>query len=336
MSFFNKKEEVIDLQLTQYGKQLLSKGIFKPIYYSFFDSNVIYDSSYSGITNEVITSIEQRIQDETPYNKTQYVFSSRETAMNSFINTNRARLANEQDIGALSFDNPAEQAYTQILPLGNSEKRNQKSPHFSVLFLNGELSGTVVPTYSSSYSVQKIPQLNATINYKIKPIYTKEITPVNEKTRYEYVFSDNSVFKITSDHILLQILEKNVEFEKENFEIIPYLIEEISGSSVANAISSSYEQLINLPFEKTFVETLAPTNVTLSDQSMSEQFIGHFFEILVDDEIPEEMICSSISRLKKLDYQLDDDYDCEERPQLQTVNIYQSNITGDDIEQCEI
>ena len=62
MSFFNKKEEVIDLQLTQYGKQLLSKGIFKPIYYSFFDSNVIYDSSYSGITNEVITSIEQRIQ----------------------------------------------------------------------------------------------------------------------------------------------------------------------------------------------------------------------------------------------------------------------------------
>ena len=43
MKFFNKKEDVIDLQLTQYGKYLLSQGKLKPEYYAFFDDDVIYD-----------------------------------------------------------------------------------------------------------------------------------------------------------------------------------------------------------------------------------------------------------------------------------------------------
>ena len=43
MEFFNKKEEVIDLKLTQFGRLLLSKGKFKPVYYSFFDNDILYD-----------------------------------------------------------------------------------------------------------------------------------------------------------------------------------------------------------------------------------------------------------------------------------------------------
>ena len=48
MEFFNKKEEVIDLKLTQFGRHLLSKGKFKPVYYSFFDDNIMYDSTKAG------------------------------------------------------------------------------------------------------------------------------------------------------------------------------------------------------------------------------------------------------------------------------------------------
>ena len=50
MTFFNKKEEVIQIKLTQYGKHLLSKGKFKPTYYAFFDDSVLYDSNYAGHT----------------------------------------------------------------------------------------------------------------------------------------------------------------------------------------------------------------------------------------------------------------------------------------------
>ena len=36
MSFFNKKEDVLEIELTQFGKkQLLSEGNFKPQYYAF-------------------------------------------------------------------------------------------------------------------------------------------------------------------------------------------------------------------------------------------------------------------------------------------------------------
>ena len=41
MSFFNKKEDVIEIQLTQHGKYLLSKGRFKPAYYAFYDDDII-------------------------------------------------------------------------------------------------------------------------------------------------------------------------------------------------------------------------------------------------------------------------------------------------------
>ena len=33
--YYNKKEEVIEIQLTQYGKELLAKGKFKPSHYAF-------------------------------------------------------------------------------------------------------------------------------------------------------------------------------------------------------------------------------------------------------------------------------------------------------------
>ena len=74
MAFFNKKEEVIDLQLTQYGKNLLSKGEFKPVSYAFFDDNVLYDSTYAGIDSETQNDIEPRIQENTPSFKTQYIY----------------------------------------------------------------------------------------------------------------------------------------------------------------------------------------------------------------------------------------------------------------------
>lgn len=336
MQFFDKKEEVLDLQLTQYGKQLLSQGKFKPTYYAFFDNNILYDSSYSGISSENITSIEPRIQDETPYCKTQYVFSSRETAINTFIETNITRLANEPDSAVLSFTNPAEKAYTQVLPLGNMTNGTQQNPNFSVTFLNGELSGSVVTAYSSSYSIQKIPQLNATIKFTIKPIDYEEIGVPNTKIKYQGNFNETRTsFKITEDYLLLQILENNTEFEKENFEIIPYLVETVSGSTVSKAINSSYEQLNPLPFEK--VEFIDGNGNIIYDKTQTPDFIEHFFEILTDDEIPEELICESVARLKKLDYLLDDDFDCEEvQSTLQPVNLYQSNITENDIEQCEI
>ena len=58
MKFFNKKEQVIDLQITQYGKHMFSKGKFKPVYYSFYDDDILYDSQY-GIGTETQKNIQE-------------------------------------------------------------------------------------------------------------------------------------------------------------------------------------------------------------------------------------------------------------------------------------
>lgn len=56
MTFFNRKEEVIDIELTQYGKLLLAKGKFKPKKYAFFDDDVIYDAQYMNPTDPTSVS----------------------------------------------------------------------------------------------------------------------------------------------------------------------------------------------------------------------------------------------------------------------------------------
>ena len=75
MEFFNKKEEVIDLQLTQYGKFLLSMGKLKPVYYAFHDENIVYDSNYAGFS-ETQNETHPRIQEETPNTKIIHNFHS--------------------------------------------------------------------------------------------------------------------------------------------------------------------------------------------------------------------------------------------------------------------
>ena len=46
MEFFDRKKDVLDVKLTSYGRHLLSKGRLKPVYYAFFDDDIIYDSNF--------------------------------------------------------------------------------------------------------------------------------------------------------------------------------------------------------------------------------------------------------------------------------------------------
>ena len=72
MSFFNKKEEVLDIELTQLGKYLLSKGKFKPVFYVFSDDEILYNVEYAGGNPEKSKQASTRIQKETPRFKTLY------------------------------------------------------------------------------------------------------------------------------------------------------------------------------------------------------------------------------------------------------------------------
>jgi len=75
--FLNKKEQVFDLKLTSYGNYRLSQGNFKPVYYAFYDDNILYDIQYASGKNgdgdfvispqELQNDTQRRIKDETQY-----------------------------------------------------------------------------------------------------------------------------------------------------------------------------------------------------------------------------------------------------------------------------
>ena len=82
MEFFNRKEEVIDIQLTPYGKSKLSLGKFKPSFYAFYDSDIIYNVGYnSHVYTENQKDTEDRIK-EAPRLKTQTLRYGAESKIN--------------------------------------------------------------------------------------------------------------------------------------------------------------------------------------------------------------------------------------------------------------
>ena len=135
MEFFDRKEEVIDIQLTQYGKHVLSKGKFRPVYYAFYDDDVIYDARFAVSVGENQKVTEDRIKN-TPRIKSQYSFSGRELKANK-IDTGMCK-------GQMSACNKLqvskEKHYGLGLPLGTSEVNTSKYPAWAVRFFKGALS----------------------------------------------------------------------------------------------------------------------------------------------------------------------------------------------------
>ena len=64
MEFLDNKEEVIHFELTPFGKRQFANGKLKPVYYSFSDSDIIYDSAFASL-NETQNQSHPRIYDDT-------------------------------------------------------------------------------------------------------------------------------------------------------------------------------------------------------------------------------------------------------------------------------
>ena len=289
MKFFDQKEEVIDVQLTQYGKYLLSLGKFKPEYYSFFDDDIIYDVRYaSASAPEVQNDIEPRIQENTPRLKVQYVHHGLETniqKVNEQVRTKKAKLGDQKILPT------AEKSYALSGPIGTSSPSTNYLPAWNLAFLKGEISGSVDYT-SGSYHTLQIPQIDADVNYEISigepssnPDYNNEIE-----------FANKTIF-ITPDFILLNVQEENSPFGKENFDIEVFLVEEEKGEDTS---SGTQEVLIPLSFKKKASTTglLDQESIIRDSLATDASFVDYFLEVFVDDEITSDEILTLTKQVK--------------------------------------
>ena len=215
MTFMNKKEEVLDIKLTQYGKKLLSIGELDPVYYTFHDEGVIYDSQYAAFQeNQNETS--ERILETTPSLRTQHNFTSAKESGGIIKITNPDGSTDEIDIYQISSRAALGSA------LGKSEYNNQKYPAFKMSIFGGEI--TSVDTGSANQYGEKIPQINCTVETLA---YIRNIDDVQ---KYPNPFEDvsspidanGSYLAIKTPKFLLELLEKNTDFDSSNFDIEVY------------------------------------------------------------------------------------------------------------------
>ncbi len=370
MSFFNKKEDVLEIELTQFGKQLLSKGDFEPHYYAFYDDDIIYDNQYAGMTNETGSNqseIEIRVK-EMPRTKTQHVYTGIETEVKKnnmlirtgeLINEGIALHVGKKKANIKEFEVKNDRNFSSYNSLGNSSLSSDNVPSWEVSMYKGEISNASPILTSSSDAVPKrIPQLDITLDYTIS-IQTIEETEAFRKSQSEkrkaqsreeklrsiqndYTvdildFADGTSIKVAQKQLLLKLEEFNVDFTNDNFEI--EIFEMTSSLDLAN---KKKNVLVPLYFPKkqqvpslTGVEVIKTVNTT-GDTS----FVEYFFDVNVDHEIAEKDICPVIQDERKEGNIYDDMYECPDLDVIRRTvessleDVYDSGITEEDIEEC--
>jgi len=324
-SFFNKKEEVLDIQLTQFGKRLLATGKFKPVYYVFYDSNILYDGAHGDVT-EVQNDIEGRIQEDTPQPRTQHVFSSRDRDFGEIVDIlNDGN--NVPDFTKIRMPSTAENHFSLVNPLGNSNFESLGAPNWKITFLDGEYAQTASFYLSSSspnYPELQIPQISMNVTYITKVLDSSQnlirqtnaaildqFTIKNENTpdpvETSIIFQDGSTvevnFKEGKKDMLLMVEESGVSFEKENFEIEVYNIES----------DGSYTPLFFKEEPTNVVEgLLVSETIPEVTPDIDDTYVEFYFDINVDSRINKKTICEAISVVKSKGIYVDTPIECED------------------------
>jgi hypothetical protein len=308
MSYFDSKEEIIDVQLTSYGKYLLSIGKLKPYYYAFYDDEILYDSKFANFS-ESQNSIEDRIFNETPVLKTQYNFSS----IDSSKQIDQRLVIDIDEIKLTKLQENIDKNYALTLPLGRSAGNSETYPSWSIRFINGLLSSSqqyIDNSDGSSKSLQpylNIPQINMVDSlYRIR--IQKDETELDKKYFELATVSDENgigyLIGLITETILIDVNELNVDNLKENFDI-EFFIED----NAAN--NTKYWRPLKMLKKDVYIKNniLLDTpekypNIFQVNVETDNTLVDHYLEILVDQEI--ELPAKTTANIKAYDTEVTD------------------------------
>lgn len=311
MKFFNPKEEVIDIQLTPYGRRLLAKGELRPVYYAFYDDDILYDGALGGVT-ENQNETQERIKNNTPRLQTQGVHES----IRSTIGQNLEILDSQYQ-----YQTFKESEHILGLPLGQSSLSGNVAPAWDVKYYHNKLN-ECSSYITSSGGTLRVPQLDSRIEYTTYVSYltpdggapTPEMarrqqnyvansfpsldeepgesdppTPGPSVYLENYVFDDYSKIFVKEDGVFLDVREANTQYLRENFDIEVYI------SDIEDGEEKNTSQLY---FRGDVLSDPTPANVE------------YWLDIAVDGEIPETVYCQLQIPLTKKETLGDSVYGC--------------------------
>ena len=236
--FLNKKEQVFDIKLTSYGHYLLSVGAFKPVYYSFYDNNILYDPTYTqeasgslpGPLSQSIdprNSIQNRIKEDTPYIEGLVLFQEVEDLLTEItdtpttFNTDLTPTQVSPRIDGFIYDTPIGDAYF-------SAKNNQFAPAWKVVSLAGEIQSCQL---EESGTQSRIPQINIDSRYILKSVERQYNFDPDFPQDFPFqtrLYADEKVIFLEQNDVMLYVEEQNTEILTENFDIEVFQSEAIS------------------------------------------------------------------------------------------------------------
>lgn len=321
MSFFDTKEEVINIELTSYGKVLLSKGILKPVYYSFHDEDILYNASFGGVT-ELPSVAEVRIQEETPHLKPFYSFSSPEVNLQKAINQENflETINNLASYKVDYFDNS----------IGDSTVSNLYLPSWKIKNLSVNFA-SIQPTFGDNL---RIPQFEC---YLTSSIYKTTETLLQSNNNLNSLISidntlytdDGFVYITETDSLVLKIEEDNVDTDISKFDVEVYKIE----TDINNV-----ETYTLMKFVKDFEyvdgnNLLQNISLNVNNTSYDNTYVENFLDITFDKNIDTRIICKHILKTTQDQDQIFDTINlCDNIEKKYTTNdlyrIITDNSTG--------
>ena len=346
MKFLNKKEQVIDLEITPYGKSLLSMGRFLPEYYAFFDDDVLYDSQYGGFS-EPQNSASIRIREASQLETQAYFYSAERQVKEAAA---YHRLTDEEKERAIAYGQRPmdinQIPYVQDdavtigtisdrefdkAPIGNSSLNTSYAPAWNINVIEGEIktvSKTSIPDNLS------IPQLNMTASmFK----FTLTDDPVGDNY-YEFSASLlpedplRGVFlNVIEDSIILEVGEDNTLYEWENFDIEVFEVEKVEFKEArpiglptgSNLVTKEF--LTPLFFKKSVSQIqngiLKDIDEIMVDNSLvTSEYAEYYLDISIDEQIDKSLLCGkAINKPEGLSFPKT--LNCEDQEKQEKISI---------------
>ena len=224
--------------------------------------------------------------------------------------------------------------YSPQACLGTSDILSTDAPAWSISLLRGEIANSSRAVVNSLTPTIHVPHLDITLTYKID---VKNDSRFISDTELSIEYPNGEYLDITPEIILAQVLERNSEFTKENFDIEVFEVQEGKAPGLKDSSGDPVmvEKLRPLKFRKPYSLVqdgvlLDSDEIAFSTDPLTKEYVEYYFNIKVDNQIDEQLICSSIDSLESRGLYVDTEIECEDVKNISLVDIYSTDAVSAD------
>jgi len=285
---------------------MFSVGSFRPTYYTFFDDNVIYDSSFMSLTGSSQNSINERVKDDTQYIESLTLFEGLEKT----VLQNRGGVIDFFDKNNMitKFE-PAKDIYKLDDAIGDAQldASSQTAPAWKIVTLQSSITSS---TTQDTTNETNIPQINIDANYVLRAMDQEYMfDPDSSRDLLDSTgpFVDGQVIVIEADDPLIYIEEINTQILNDNFELEVF----VKPVGDANRLERKYFRK-EVPQIKDGL-MLSPVQINLNGESEQDDTnsVEYYFDVIADSQIDRTIACKGAEIFNKQSYYVDLDFDCQ-------------------------